>query len=471
MISTVSYEEQKIKIRAELEKEFAKENKLDSIFLDLVTEKIMAEGFNKEFYRGTGLSDSSFSVSSINLDFKSKRKALLKGFGITFFSIFQIVKPRRRVESSIPLGLIYAIPSQHYAGPHQRKKLEIFLDTTLIETGTKPPRQYLLQSGTFGKFEINGKIEVVTHIGAKILSSWAPSKSKALFDIVGRFFAWIRISKLHPSFLLAGSEYIVDVLAIEIMKPQQELVLITTQSQLLSPPLIFKSEIKASRIMYWYSDNSIQITAKESIPRDYSYLYQRDIKTHFVWTNSWARILSKFNKASLIIPFGPVLFEPLEQKKISRMASNNSKNILIFDVTPKKSADPMSYYSEKIMTSFISDIIEVVLDVCPSATLRLKPKREYSRSDSIGYRNYLASKSGFIKQLKSDSEIQREILNSDLVICIPFTSPGLVAAALGIPTIYYSASSDFDLYHESIEVISGKASLKEFLCQEISDRG
>ena len=471
MIGIVNYEEQKVKLRAQLEKEFSKGKNLDPILLDSITEKLMAEGFNKEFYRGAGRTTPSFSSSLINIDFKTRCKALFRSLGITIFTIFSIIKTRKMPGSLMPLGLIYAIPSQHYASHHQRNELTLFLDSTLIQVGTEPPSRYLLQSGTFGKFNKNGRVEVVTHIGAKILSCWAPSKTRALFEVFRRFFAWIKISTSHPIFLLVGSEYIVDVPAIEILNQQQEHVLITTQSQLLSPPLIFKSEVQASRVMYWYSDNSIQISAKGSSSRDYSYLCQRDIETHFVWTNSWARMLSKFNKASVIIPFGPVLFEPLKQKKISRLASNDLKNILIFDVTPKEFADPMSYYSEKIMTSFISDIIEVVLDVCPSATLRLKPKREYSRSDSIGYRNYLASKSGFIKQLKSDSEIQREILNSDLVICIPFTSPGLVAAALGIPTIYYSASSDFDLNHESIEVISGKASLKEFLCQEISDRG
>ena len=471
IIGIVTYEEQKIRLRAQLENEFARENNLDSILLDAAAEKIMARGFNKEFYRGEGRTTLSFSSPLNDIDSKTKCKALLKGFGISIFTILLIVKSRKKVSSSMPLGLIYAIPSQYYESYHKRNKLKHFLDSTLINSGTEPPSQYLLQSGTVGKFNKDKSVEVVTHISSKILSSWAPSKTKTIYEIITRTLAWLKISISHPSFFLIGSEYIVDILAIEIMK-QQEFVLITTQSQMLSPPLLFKSGIHASRFMYWYSDNSIQISKKISIPRDYSYLRQDDIDTHFVWTNSWASVLSNFNESSLIIPVGPVLFEPLGKKRdFSQLTTtrNHPKKILIFDVTPKEAADPSSYYSERIMISFIADIVEAVTDICPNFTIRLKPKRKYSKSDSIVYRNYLTSKIGLIELLKFSADIQQEILNCDLVICVPFTSPGLVAASLGVPTIYYSASQDFDLNHESIKIISGKESLKGFLLQEFSD--
>ena len=470
IIGIVTYEEQKIRLRALLENEFARENNLDSILLDAATEKIMARGFNKEFYRGAGRTTSSFSSLLIDINFKTKCKALLKGFGISIFTIVLIVKSRKKASSSMPLGLIYAIPSQHYASHYHRIKLKHFLDSTLIISGTEPPSQYLLQSGTVGKFSKNKSVEVVTHISSKILSSWAPNKTKTIYEIVTRTFAWLKLSISHPSLFLVGSEFIVDIPAIEIMKQQQEFVLITTQSQILAPPLLFKSGIHASRFMYWYSDNSFQISKKNSVPRDYSYLRQVDIDTHFVWTNSWASALSNFNETSLVIPVGPVLFEPLEKKKdFSQLTRNHPKKILIFDVTPKEAADPSSYYSERIMISFISDIVEAVSDICPNSTIRLKPKRKYSKSDSIEYRNYLTSKIGLIKVLKFNADIQQEILNCDLVICVPFTSPALVAASLGVATVYYSTSQDFDLNHESIKIIFGKESLKGFLLQEFFD--
>jgi hypothetical protein len=464
----VTYEDEKARLRAQLENEFIRVKELESRFIDLVTEKIMSEGFNKEFYRGVGGTTSAFSGPPIRLNFKTKYKALLKSLGIILFTIVQIVKTRRKPGSSVPLGLIYAVPERHYASYRHRDKLKHFLDSTLIQSGIEPPLQYLLQSGTLRKFKNNESVEVVSHIGCKILSSWSPNKPKTLCEIVGRTFAWLKISSAHSSIFLVGGEYVVDSLAIEIMKQQQKFVLITTQSQLLAPPLLFKSEIHASRIMYWYSDNSIQISTKGSMPRDYSYLRQGDIDTHFVWTNSWARVLFKHNQSCLIIPIGPVLFEPLETKTvISKSPRTRPKNILIFDVTPKEGADPLSYYSEKIMTSFISDIVETVLGISPNSTIRLKPKRKYTKGDSVGYRNYLENKEDIIERLGFNSDLQREILNSDLVICVPFTSPGLVATYLEIPTIYYSSSQDYDLNHESIRVISGRESLRKFLLQEI----
>ena len=70
-----------------------------------------------------------------------------------------------------------------------------------------------------------------------------------------------------------------------------------------------------------------------------------------------------------------------------------------------------------------------------------------------------------IQILKWDSDIGNEISKSDLVICVPYSSPALIAKYLGIPTIFYTPSLDFklDLIHEDILVVQGSTELRRFL--------
>jgi polysaccharide biosynthesis PFTS motif protein len=114
---------------------------------------------------------------------------------------------------------------------------------------------------------------------------------------------------------------------------------------------------------------------------------------------------------------------------------------------------------------FIRDIRVAINSKYPSALLRLKPKREYSREDSLSYQDFLATQSPELEFLAWDSNIVDEILKSDLVICIPYSSPALISRYLKVPTVFYSPSLDFNLdkTHEGISVIQGLNELRLFL--------
>jgi polysaccharide biosynthesis PFTS motif protein len=55
----------------------------------------------------------------------------------------------------------------------------------------------------------------------------------------------------------------------------------------------------------------------------------------------------------------------------------------------------------------------------------------------------------------------RVVLESDLVICVPYTSPALIAQKYKIPVVYYWPSDDYLLEKEidGIRVIIGKEDL------------
>lgn len=199
---------------------------------------------------------------------------------------------------------------------------------------------------------------------------------------------------------------------------------------------------------------------------DYSYLNQPQVSTHFVWTSSWGRTLKKHNSESVIESIGPIIFKMLDGpiQELNRRTDPIS-TVTVFDVTPKKIVGDESIYSDEIMKNFLVDIIQMVSNRYPTALIRLKPKRVYSTKDSSSCRDFVQAQVPRIKILQWNSDIVDLIESSDLVICIPFSSPALISKHLGIPTIIYVPSSEFNLCesHEDIPVIQGQIKLCHFL--------
>ena len=111
------------------------------------------------------------------------------------------------------------------------------------------------------------------------------------------------------------------------------------------------------------------------------------------------------------------------------------------------------------------DLVEVVHDLVPSALLMLKPKREYGDADDLTYIRLVKSLKARIKILIPTQDLVALIVNSDIVICVPFTSPALLAKTMGKQVFYYSPSLQFNLplEYEGIQVLSGKNSLRQAL--------
>jgi hypothetical protein len=469
ILSAVSFKEKKEMLRSLVASEIGNKSKHSSVIIESLTEKLMANDFNQTFYQGNGKTNGDLSQTEMYLSSKLKVKLLIKGLGFSLFTIMQVALKINRSKKSLSLGWVYGIPPQYYATANEITKLEKFLDSTLGSQQIGLPSTYYLQSGKFKNPKETDRIKVVPHLGSMILSIGNQSKFKTILQLVGRTIAWLGLSARYPLLLMIGPEYLADIPSMELIETNEVFknqVLITTQSHLLAPPLVFKSSIKADRIMYWYSDNSVQITSSSLGVLDYTYLTQSQISKHFVWTQSWGDIVKKNNMNSDVIPLGPVMFRNLDaQSMISRIDSNGFYTVTIFDVTPKNIASADSIYSEKVMIKFLSDIVEVVKNKYPLARINLKPKRMYSSSDSLVYRNFVLAQSSRLNVLSWDCDIFDQILNSNLVICIPFTSPGLISSYLGIQTAYYVPSLEFNLEdtHESIPVLQGRESLGSFL--------
>jgi len=466
ILLAVTYEEQKALIRSKVASEIQIHFENKSIILDSITEKVMATEFNRNFYRGEGQTTSRLPQQMMNLSRKGRIQALLKGIGISAYTIKQVVFSANESEHIESLGWVYGIPQQYLASIDAVKDLEKFFDVSLSQQNIIPPAKYLVQSGSLKiQFE-SERLKVVSHIGTKILSLSNLNKKRTILQIIQRTLSWLNISTKHPIFLLIGPEYIVDVLAIEQRREKKYELFITSQTQLLSPALVFKCSIRAKRIMYWYSNNSTQITRRPNQTLDYSYLSQPQITSHFVWTSSWGETLKEKNRSSTVVHIGPIIFKDLSKlRKKSELKYEKLSTVTIFDITPKKSAGSDAFYTDSLMMKFVEDICQSINSQYPSARVRLKPKREYSFLDSLKYQNFLKGQSPDLEIVNWDSNIVDEILKSDLVICIPYSSPALIGEYLGVPSVFYSPTSDFNLEenHEGITVIHGLNELQLFL--------
>ena len=465
-MTNVNFETHKALVRSQIASDLNIQIDHKSTIIESITEKIMARNFNQNFYRGEGKTTDSHSTPPIELAFKTRMQAFGKGIGISAYTMIQVLKSRKPLHTIETLGWVYAIPKQYIANREAIQDLEKFFDSTLKIEGLVPPARYIVQSGTFGKQVKFGRIEIVPYIGSRILVLENLDKAKTIGDLFKRTFVWIKASKSHPILFLIGPEYIVDVPAVKLRRMQESDVLITTQSQLLAPPWVFKSSKTANRVMFWYSNNSSQISKQDKAKLDYTYLNQHQISKNFVWTPSWGKILRDYNPNSQVTSIGPVVFKDLSGYiDTPKEYTWAKKTILVFDVTPKVNATGDSFYSDIQMKQFILDIVQTIKNSYPEAVIKLKPKREYSSGDSSVYRDFLKSQNSNINILRWNTSIIDEIRKSDLVICIPFSSPALISRYLGVPTLFYTPSLEFNLEekHEGISVIEGIDHLQLFV--------
>ena len=467
----MNYEEKRNYLRELIESTLTGEVAQRDLLTRVVTDKLMAEDFNRSIYKGIGQTSSNQFSELVKFNFVGVARVILRnGIALTF-ALLNMAFGFSRPVNSPSIGWVYGLPSQYFSSLVNLEKLCDFLDEKNSEQGLEPPVYYLIQSSSIRQFESTDRIKVVPHIGLAILRNTRGSKSRLILETLVRISKWISMSMRNPILWRIGMEYVIDLQAVNIRRFADD-SLLTTQTYLLNPPIAFRSDVDWPKIMYWYSDNGRQILGKESSKVDYSYLTIAEIGTHFVWTNSWASILAAQNNHAEVVAIGPIIFSNLDASKAD-FSQNREKSgkILIFDVTPKKIADNQSIYSEEIMQDFIKDIIQACEESQVGSSLNLKPKRNYSRHDSKSYIDYLSDVGNKLTTLQWDCDLQYAIESSNLVICIPFTSPALISKFLGVPCIFYSPLNGFvfEKHYEGIPVIQGKNDLVAWLLENYQD--
>jgi hypothetical protein len=433
---------------------------------NLLADKLMALQFSRFLSKEN--TNLNFNRPDFNYHQKFQRRILLlaRTIGITLFACLKICF-LRNIDSRPKLvgSLVYGVSKEHYTGTSDIESLGSYFDQHLEIIGLTPPDFYLIQTGSLFANREFGKVKMVPYIAVEMLKYQSIPRRVQVSNLCKRLLSLIRLSMALPEILEIGPDYVIDHSVFSNVSQSEIRSLITTQSQMLVLPIAFYQEICLDRLMFWYSDNSTQIQsleAEEQIPPDYSYLIQNRISTHYVWTKSWANLLKTFTLAKVLV-VGPILFKTLQESHIKlKLQSNSFKNILVFDVTPKKLASRDSIYYSTNMQQFLNDLVEVVQDINPFAVLTLKPKRRYHHTDDLDYIQLVKSLRSKINLLPPTQDLVKLIHNSDLVICVPFTSPALLAKSMGKQVLYYYPNPQFKLppEYEGIQVISGNKNLR-----------
>jgi len=260
------------------------------------------------------------------------------------------------------------------------------------------------------------------------------------------------------------------------LQQAEQINVITTQSQFLRLPYIFylPAGRRISRSMLWYSTNSIPIQNKQTRAEfDSEHFRLENIDSHYVWTEKHKKYLMLYNPDASIFNVGSILFRARRENTKLRPLSQDS--IVIFDVTPFNGLGVEVFYTLKILTDFIEDIISVLNSREITNDIYLKPKREYRRNSGKGISpstTYidlidLLQRDKKLKILKPNGNLYEIIEGALLVIGIPFTSPVILAKELKVESIYYIPDSARDWIigsdEDGIRVVQGKKELLKYI--------
>jgi len=224
---------------------------------------------------------------------------------------------------------------------------------------------------------------------------------------------------------------------------------IFTNSAYSSQPLWFWALPK--RVFYshilWYSQNSYPISYLDEVSAHsiVNFQYMRaDIQ--WVWTKGFKNFLEQICPRSSYRVVGPIIWKLPSKKKL--MMDANLK-IIVFDITPpneefeKKFGLLRNYYSEKIMSKFIEDIIEVTSNISKIKgeiiEVVLKHKRDFIDIHSSEYIKNISdlSDTRVLKLVSNNSNIYELINTGALIIAAPYSSPVYIALDIGIPAFWY----------------------------------
>ena len=254
-----------------------------------------------------------------------------------------------------------------------------------------------------------------------------------------------------------------------------------TNSNIIYHPLFFSLKNRIHTNMIWYSTNWRIMNYVKKTQEDYngclSYAYI-SISTHWVWNEKQGQSITELCQNCSYTICGSILFYLNDHRKNN---VNTIFSIGCFDVTPIKSEAWKSaygyaknYITPEVNKMFWLDIIEVSKEVIKTNyEINFKQKRKFHIWGSIEYKNHIdeLENKSLIKRIDVDINLYEYISKLNLVICLPCTSPALIAKEFGIPAIFYDPTMEIFIDEENlagINFIAGKKSLKNYFIERFN---
>ena len=262
---------------------------------------------------------------------------------------------------------------------------------------------------------------------------------------------------------------------------------IATPSNFFKLPIIFYHS-KCCGIntnMFWYSANSIPLSLKDSkMIFDTSYLIQTTIKKHFVWNNSNASLVTRYNPDCEVEICGSILFYAPKPWSYTKLTGNKI-NVIVFDVTPFSNLRTPTLYTDELVTGFLKDIFELLNHNKKNFDIGIKVKNKrvtgnnpFKKSIYRVGQKYSAILEEIkvmpeLVHLQSSLNLYDSVRDCDLVLGLPFTSPVFIGQELGIPSAFYLPEiyTDWKIPQSmsSVEVLKGKKQLQRFFSKQFNN--
>lgn len=417
------------------------------------------------------------TTSNLSLEFKYAVFTVLTAPLYTLLLIVMLFSKSKR--KSRQYNLFYSITKEQLYKNNSLKKFENFITDSRFDFTLKKNRTNLIEQKRKRLVPCKSKVVTVT----RSIPLYLYRNNLTLLEkikVISKSMKICLYISLHinrcPSLYLVTKELVIDKAIYEelISKQDFETTLITTQSQLFVRPIIFYMSRRSSKNMIWYSANNDPILKSASDFRDYedSFYDLQDINTHYVWTESQKAKIQQSNQRNIEIKVvGSIIFEPRDLTL--RDGLNSYPIITYFDVTPTSHMYfQESFYSEKNMidnlTAVVNSVQNTSINTGKNLMLRIKPKRSALKGHhSLKYLQVLDkfADNGVVTMLQSEQNTYSLVKQSSLVICVPFSSPCLIAKELKVPTIYFSENREYLLgsSHEEIEVLVGAEALSRYL--------
>lgn len=194
----------------------------------------------------------------------------------------------------------------------------------------------------------------------------------------------------------------------------------------------------------------------------------------WIWDASYEQVLKRDGVLCKTQVVDPILW--YLPKDIPARRNSEFRRLCVFDVSPMTREALLSrgmlgnYYNTETMKSYLADILaavdEVKRQLGREIEIVLKHKRTPTPSHDGSYFSYvneLCESNDHLRLVGEDANLFTLIAESDLVVVIPYSSPGYVANHLGVPALFYDPTDKILTTNEIISPIKFVAGRKDLI--------
>lgn len=285
--------------------------------------------------------------------------------------------------------------------------------------------------------------------------------------------SFLRAVCVFPALMLLGRDAASHAVAVALNRDGRLKDVILTNSNYFSQPLWFWAlphRAYGSHIV-WYSQNNYPISyvdEETAVPIPNLRHVQADVQ--WVWSEGFKDFLQDICPQCSYRVVGPVVWHlPTEEKG----ATSGCLKIVLFDVTPISQKTELklgllrNFYTEKIISRFILDVVEAVQIVGQRKGTKievvLKHKRGHANIHSSEYIETISklTNAGAITLVAPASNLYDLINESSQVIAIPYSSPVYIGREVGKDAIWYDPTETlhWKLGTPEISLVQGREQL------------